>query len=81
MDGGRPLSKQPNWDFQAALEAIAEWPKRHLMPGSHVLCDGLACFRFNRRFSMATMTERIANAVCCCKPVTERDLKVVEAYG
>ena len=39
------------------------------------------CFRFNRRFSMAGMTERIANAVCCCMPVTERDLRVAEAYG
>jgi hypothetical protein len=39
------------------------------------------CFRFNRRFSMAAMTERIANAVCCCMPCTERDLRVAEAYG
>jgi transposase-like protein len=39
------------------------------------------CFRFNRRFSMATMTERIANAVCCCMPCTERDLRAAEAYG
>jgi len=39
------------------------------------------CFRFNRRFAMAAMTERIANAVCCCMPSTERDLRVAEAYG
>ena len=39
------------------------------------------CFRFNRRFSMAGMTERIVNAVCCCMPVKERDLRVAEAYG
>ena len=39
------------------------------------------CFRFNRRFAMAAMTERIANAVCCCMPRTERDLRVAEAYG
>ena len=39
------------------------------------------CFRFNRRFSLAAMTERIANAVCCCRPCTERDLRVAEAYG
>jgi transposase-like protein len=26
------------------------------------------CFNFNRRFSLAAMTERIANAVCCCRP-------------
>ena len=39
------------------------------------------CFRFNRRFSLAEMTERIANAVCCCKPCSERNLRVAEAYG
>ena len=39
------------------------------------------CFRFNRRFSLATMTEKIANAVCCCMPCTERDLRVAEFYG
>lgn len=39
------------------------------------------CFRFNRRFSMAAMTKRIANAVCCCMPCTERDLRAAEAYG
>ena len=26
-------------------------------------------------------TERIVNAVCCCMPVTERDLRVAEVYG
>jgi hypothetical protein len=30
---------------------------------------------------MAAMTERIANAVCCCMPCSERDLRVAEAYG
>jgi hypothetical protein len=30
---------------------------------------------------MAGMTERTANAVCCCMPLTERDLKVAEVYG
>jgi hypothetical protein len=39
------------------------------------------CFRFNRRVSLAAMTERIANAVCCCIPCTEQDLRVVESYG
>jgi hypothetical protein len=39
------------------------------------------CFRFNRRFSQAAITERIANAVCCCMPCTERDLRVAESYG
>jgi hypothetical protein len=39
------------------------------------------CFRFNRRFSLAAMTERIATAVCCCMPCTERALRATEAYG
>jgi len=39
------------------------------------------CFRFNRRFSLPAMTQRIANAVCCCIPCTERDLRVAESYG
>jgi hypothetical protein len=39
------------------------------------------CFRFNRRFSLAAMTEQIANPVCCCMPFTERDLRVAVAYG
>jgi hypothetical protein len=30
---------------------------------------------------MAEMTDRIADAVCCCMPCTERDLRVAEAYG
>jgi hypothetical protein len=30
---------------------------------------------------MAGMTERIANAVCCYMPVTERDLRVAEVCG
>lgn len=49
-----------------------KYAKRYL--GGH-------CFRFNRRFSLAAMTERIANAVCCSKPCTERDLRVAESYG
>jgi len=39
------------------------------------------CFRFNRRFEMAAMTERIANAVCCCMPCPEKAMRVAEAYG
>jgi transposase-like protein len=42
---------------------------------------GGVCFRFNRRMAMAAMTERIANAVCCCKPCPERSLRLAEAYG
>ena len=38
-------------------------------------------FRFIRRFSMAAMTERIANAVCCCTHCTERDLRLAELMG
>jgi hypothetical protein len=39
------------------------------------------CFRFNRRFSLAEITERIANAVWYCKHCTDRDLRVAEIYG
>ncbi len=39
------------------------------------------CFRFNKRFAMAEMTDRIADAVCSCMPCTERDLRVAEVYG
>ena len=35
---------------------------------------------FNGRFKMAAMRERIANAVCVCKPCPERDLRVAELY-
>ena len=51
---------------------VEKYAKRYL--------DG-TCFRFNRRFSLAAMTERIANAVCCCMPYTERDLRIAEACG
>ncbi len=39
------------------------------------------CFRFNRGFSLAAMTERIVNVVCCCLPCIELDFMVGEAYG
>jgi hypothetical protein len=39
------------------------------------------CFLFNRRFKMAAMTERIANAVCVWKPFPERALRVAELYA
>jgi hypothetical protein len=39
------------------------------------------CFLFNRRFKMAAMTERIANAVCVCKPCPERALRAAELYA
>jgi hypothetical protein len=48
---------------------------------SNKLLAGLFCFRFNRRFAMAEMTDRIGDAVCCCMPCTERDLRVAEVYG
>jgi hypothetical protein len=44
-------------------------------------CLGGYCFRFNRRFAMAEMSERIANAVCCSMPCTELDLRVAEFSG
>ena len=142
-EAGHPIHARITAVSGFSSEAIADWAKRHLSPGSQVLSDGLACFRavttanchhkavitggkhpnelpqfrwintllgnlktsfsgtfhafnfdkyarrylggycfrFNRRFSMVAMTERIANAVCCCRPATERDLRVAEAYG
>lgn len=148
-EAGHPIHARITSVSGFCSEAIAEWAKRHLMPGSHVLSDGLACFRavttanchhksvvtggkhsndltqfrrintllgnlktsfcgtfhaattatracgydkfalrylggfcfrFNRRFLMAAMTERIANAVCFCTSCTERDLRFAEAY-
>jgi len=142
-EAGHPIHARITAVSGFCSEAISEWAKRHLAPGSQVLSDGLGCFRavttancyhkavvtggkhpndlpqfrwintllgnlktsfsgtfhafnfekyarrylggycfrFNRRFSIAGMTERIANAVCCCMPLTERDLRVAEAYG
>jgi len=39
------------------------------------------CFRFNRRFEMKRISDRIANAVCCCKPCQERALRVAKVCG
>jgi len=39
------------------------------------------CFHLNRRSEMIKMTDRIANAVCCCKPCSERVLRVAEIFG
>ena len=133
-EAGHPIHAKITAVSGFSSQAIADWAKRHLAPGSHVLSDGLACFRavttanchhkavvtggkhpkdlplfrwintllgnlktsfsgtfhafnfdkyarrylggycfrFNRRFAMAEMTARIANAVCYCMPRTER---------
>ena len=39
---------------------------------------GSFCFLFNRRFKMSAMTERIANAVCVCKPCPEQAPRAAE---
>jgi hypothetical protein len=111
-EAGHPIHARITAVSGFSSEAIAEWAKQHLAPGSQVpqfrwintLLGNLKtsfngtfhafnfdkyarrylggyCFRFNRRFSLAAMTERIANAVCCCMPCTERDLRVAEFYG
>ena len=142
-EAGHPIHIRITAVSGFSSDAIAHWANCHLAPGSHVLSDGLACFRavtkanchhkavvtggkhpndlpqfrwintllgnlktsfsgtfhafnfdkyarrylggycfrFNRRFLMAEMTERIAHAVCRCMPRTERDLRVAEAYG
>jgi transposase-like protein len=42
---------------------------------------GAFCFRFNRRFKLAAMTERLLNAACCCGPRPERVLRLAELHG
>ncbi len=39
------------------------------------------CFLFNRHLKLAAMTERIANAVCVCKPCPERALRIEGLYA
>jgi hypothetical protein len=39
------------------------------------------CFLFIRQSKMVAMTERIANAVCVCKPCHERALRFAELYA
>jgi hypothetical protein len=69
----RPASTAPSMPSTTALRAYGydQYARRNLAG---------FCFRFNRRFSMIEMSDRIANAVCC-QSVTERDLKVAEACG
>jgi hypothetical protein len=59
--------------FNGNLQAINfdKYARRYL---------GSYCFRFNRRFSMVAMTDRIANEVCCCMLCTEGDLRVAETF-
>ena len=44
-EAGHPIHARITGVSGFSSEAIAEWAKRHLMPGSQVLSDGLACFR------------------------------------
>jgi transposase-like protein len=39
---------------------------------------GAFCFRFNRRFKLAEMTERLLHAACCCGPRPMRKLRLAE---
>ena len=39
---------------------------------------GAFCFRFNRRFKLGAMTERLLNAACCCRPQPEQVLRLAE---
>jgi transposase-like protein len=48
---------------------FAKYGKRYL---------GAFCFRLNRRFNLAAMTERLLNAACCCGPRPERVLRLAE---
>ena len=42
---GHPIHARISAVSGSSSEAIADWAKRHLMPGSLVVSDGLACFR------------------------------------
>jgi len=44
-EAGHPIHARITAVSGFSSEAIADWAKGHLMPGSHVLSDGLACFR------------------------------------
>jgi hypothetical protein len=42
---GHPIYSRITAVSGFSSEAISDWAKRHLAPGSHVFSDGLACFR------------------------------------
>ena len=42
---GHPIHARITAVSGFSSEAIADWSKHHLAPGSQVLSDGLACFR------------------------------------
>jgi len=44
-EAGHPIHAKITAVSGFSSQAIADWAKRHLAPGSHVLSDGLACFR------------------------------------
>jgi len=44
-EAGHPIHARITAVSGFSSEAIADWAKRHLSPGSQVLSDGLACFR------------------------------------
>lgn len=54
---------------------------RNIIPVAVFCPDGLACFRFSRRFSLLPKSEGIANEVYCCMVCSERDLKLVKVRG
>ena len=44
-EAGHPIHARITAVHGFSSEAISDWAKRNLAPGSHVLSDGLACFR------------------------------------
>jgi len=42
---GHPIHVWITTGTGSSSEAISDWAKRHLRPGSQVLFDGMACFR------------------------------------
>ena len=43
-EAGHPIHARITAVSGFSSEAISDWAKHHLAPGSHVISDGLACF-------------------------------------
>jgi transposase-like protein len=58
-EAGHPIHARCTAVSGFSSEAISDWAKRHLAPGSHVLSDGLACFR-----AVTTANGKLPTANC-----------------
>lgn len=78
-EAGHPIHPTITPVVGFSSDTICAWAMENLAPGLAVHLDGLACFRFNRRLSLAAMTERIANAVCFLILRAELNVRVEQA--